>query len=281
MLSFDMPLLRDRFNIWFEADANEQTAERTTLSAGEQFDRLLKHFGAALNTSDRRVIGSLFIKRYGALIAGALYLWTHRRIGLDVSPKNVRVATNGIGLTYHILAPIEYGPLLAVQDTNRKNELYIGHLLSEGIYPVFAEIVRHTGIGESNLWATLSYTFAYWKREWIREAVSQQNRDDIESVYQVMTEHFQPEWFPRKYKNPIISRFRCVDDPLHDGQQILLRAKCCLNYRLPGEDRYCYTCPLITDERRIEKYVAAHAKEHLPITAKQTDLSGTGQNRRK
>ncbi|MDQ0889040.1 ferric iron reductase protein FhuF [Paenibacillus sp. V4I9] len=65
-------------------------------------------------------------------------------------------------------------------------------------------------------------------------------------------------WFGEKAENPLICRFRQVKIPMHDDRHILLREKCCLNYCLPGGDRYCYTCPLITDERRIEKYLAAH-----------------------
>lgn len=267
MVPIDLPLLQNRFNISFEACTNKEEKESIALDSEEQFVYLLKRFGEGLNTSNRSVIGSLFIKRYGALIAGGLYLWTHHHIGIDMSVNKVKITVNGSGLNFHIADPVQFYPLKSVHDPDRKNDVYIGHLLSENVRPVFANTVHLTGIRESNLWATFSYLLAYWKREWIRQAESCEKRNHIENVYRAMTEQNKPEWFPGKAASPIISRFRSVDDPLHEGQHILLRAKCCLNYRLPGEDRYCYTCPLISDEKRIEKYLAAHASEQKPILA--------------
>ncbi|CAM4007341.1 (2Fe-2S)-binding protein [Paenibacillus alkaliterrae] len=267
MVPFDLPLLQNRFNISFEACTNKEAKESITLDSEEQFVYLLKRFGEGLNTSNRGVIGSLFIKRYGALIAGGLYLWTHHQIGFDMSVEKVKITVNGSGLNFHIADAVTFNPLKSVHEPKQKNDMYIGHLLSENVNPVFAKTVYHTGIRESNLWATLSYLLAYWKKEWIRSAESSEIRSNIENAFRVMTEQYNPEWFPGKAANPIISRFRSIDDPLHEGQHILLREKCCLNYRLPGEDRYCYTCPLISDEKRIEKYLAAHAGEHQPISA--------------
>jgi ferric iron reductase protein FhuF len=267
MVPFDLPLLQNRFNISFEEYATKEAKESVSLDSEEQFVYLLKRFGEGLNTPDKRVIGSLFIKRYVALIAGGLYLWTHHRTGIDMSVEKVKITVNGSGLNFHITDPAQFNPLKSVDDPKRKNDLYIGHLLSDNVRPVFAKTVYLTGIRESNLWATLSYLLAYWKKEWIRQAVSCESRSHIENVYRAITEQKEPDWFPGKTASPIISRFRSIEDPLHDGQHILLRAKCCLNYRLPGEDRYCYTCPLISDEKRVEKYLAAHTSEHTPIPA--------------
>lgn len=267
MVPFDLPLLQSRFNISFGACTNKEEIESIALDSEEQFAYLLKRFGESLNTSDRSVVGSLFIKRYGSLIAGGLYLWTHHHIGIDMSVEKVKITVNDSGLNFHIADYAEFEPLKSADDPKRKNDLYIGHLLSENVHPVFAKTMNLTGIRESNLWATFSYLLAYWKKEWIRQAKSSESRSTIDNVYHAMTEQYVSEWFPGKASNPIIKRFRSIDDPLHEGQHILLRAKCCLNYRLPGEDRYCYTCPLISDEKRIEKYLAAHEKEHKPLSA--------------
>lgn len=266
MIPFDLTLLQNRFNISFETCTNKEEKESIALDSEEQFVYLLKRFGESLNTSNMSVIGSLFIKRYGALIAGGLYLWSHHRIGIDMSVEKVKITIGGSGLHFHIADPVEYTPLKSVHDMDRKNDLYIGHLLSENVQPVFAKTVHYTGIRESNLWANLSYMLAYWKKEWIKQAESSENRSHIENVYRAITEQFHPDWFPGKTVNPIISRFRSAADPLHEGQHILIRDKCCLNYRLPGEDRYCYTCPIISDEKRIEKYLAAHASEPEPVS---------------
>ncbi len=168
------------------------------MDSEEQFVYLLKRFGENLNTSNSRVIGSLFIKRYGSLIAGGLYLWTHHQIGIDMSVEKVKITVNGSGLNFHIADSAEFNPLKSVHDPNRKNDLYIGHLLSENVHPVFTKTVYHTGIRESNLWATFSYLLAYWKKEWIKQAESSENRNHIENVYRAMTEPYQSRLVSRK-----------------------------------------------------------------------------------
>ncbi|QYR19459.1 (2Fe-2S)-binding protein [Paenibacillus sp. sptzw28] len=268
MVPFDLSLLRERHNITFEAAEDNQETAAFALDTEEQIELLLNRFGEGLNTSDKRVIGSLFVKRYSTLIAGALYLWTHRLIGLEMSLKRVRISMKGIGLSFHIPDQAQFEPLYAASEMQRKNDLYIGHLLSDNVSPLFSITAQTTGIRETNLWSHFSYLLAYWRKEWIREAETCELGSRVENVYRVMTEQFNPYWFPGQTVNPIVSRFRNVADPLHEGQSIMLRDKCCLNYRLPGEDRYCYTCPLITDEKRLDKYMAVHAKEHIPVLGK-------------
>ncbi|WP_127530955.1 hypothetical protein [Paenibacillus kobensis] len=68
-----------------------------------------------------------------------------------------------------------------------------------------------------------------------------------------------PEHLPGIPAKAMSCQFRGIDDPLQEGRQIFIRRTCCLNYRLSEEDKYGYTCPLISDERRLDKFMKSHA----------------------
>jgi ferric iron reductase protein FhuF len=263
MLPFDTSHLLSRHRIAIEPDAGHaETGNIVRLDAEADFAILLDAFGDAVQSPERKVTGSLFIKRYSSLIAGALYVWLHHGYALDVSLAGVGVSVRGGSLTTHLFRSGEWKPSAAngAETGEPADEAYLRHLFTDNAGPVFRQTVRHTGIPERNLWATLSYLLAYWKEEWLRSAPSVELKEHIRNMYKIMTERTDPEWFGGKEGNPLTSRFDCFSDPLNHGRQVLIRASCCMNYRLPGEDRYCYTCPLLTNERRVEKYMAAHAE---------------------
>jgi ferric iron reductase protein FhuF len=262
MLPFDKGYLESRHRIVLEQDAGHAgNGSIARLDSEAGFAGLLDAFGDAVHSPERKVTGSLFAKRYSSLIAGALYVWLHYRYALDVSLANVGVAVIDGSFSAHLFRSGEWRPSApdGAEAGRPADEAYLRHLFADNAAPVFGRTVRHTGIPERNLWATLSYLLAYWKEEWLRSAPPGELQERIQDVYRMMMERADPDRFGGKEANPLTSRFGCFDDPLHDGRQVLVRAACCMNYRLPGEDRYCYSCPLISNERRIEKFITAHA----------------------
>ncbi len=259
MVPFDPKVLEDRHNTWFESDVDKaKYLDIVGLETEESFVHLLDGFGAILQSPDRRVTGSLWIKRYSSLIVSAMYVWIRHGYGIDLSLDRVKVLLNKDGINLIVLDYRQLDLLKSFRSGEQQTEVYLQHLFSVNVCPVFKRTVQHSGIQEATLWATLSYSLAYWKEEWIREDSSSEVRLRIDDVYRRMAEHAKPEWFVEKTTNPLNCRFRSVENPFQTDKHILLREKCCLNYRLPGEDRYCYTCPLISDERRIEKYQSVH-----------------------
>lgn len=256
MFAFDPIVMQNHHNIDLAVDDSPESP--SLLDNEAEFFRLVDDYGKSIQSPAPKVKGSLFIKRYNSLIAGALYAYTHHQYGLNLSLSNIRIVLEGSGIKFRIQESDEFHLLQQPHPLEQRRELYFRHLYSDNVCRVFERVVRHTGIQESNLWATLSYMLAYWKEEWIYQAQSPQLKAQIEENYRYMTKEANPLWFGEKVENPLIHRFRKVKIPMHGDRHILLREKCCLNYCLPGGDRYCYTCPLITDERRIEKYLAAH-----------------------
>lgn len=258
MVPFDPVLLRDRHNIWLEAEFEKSFEDIVGLENEDRFPYLIERFGTIVQSPNARVTGSLWIKRYGSLVAGALYAWIHHSYGMDVSLKDVRVIISEDGIKFHVRNCRLLENLDSAGSDEQRTDLYIQHLFAVNVLPVIQMTVRHTRIPEKNLWATLSYTLAYWKAEWLRQAPTSDVRRRIEEIYRRMEPDASAGLFAGIAGKPLLCSFRSVEDPLHEERRILIRDKCCLNYCLPGEDRYCYTCPLISDERRIEKYLAVH-----------------------
>ncbi|MDQ0897339.1 IucA/IucC family C-terminal-domain containing protein [Paenibacillus sp. V4I7] len=256
MLPFDSTVLHNSHNIVFGSGSNPESG--SCLEDEIEFVHLMEDFGDFMKSPAPKVTGSLFAKRYCSLIAGAVHTYMHHQYGLDLSLPNVRVVVGEEGIHYRIVDSGEFQQLQQLQTREQRRELYFRHLFSDNVCRVFERTERYTGIQESNLWATLSYNLTYWKEEWIHQAQSLWLRERIEEDYRFMMEEANHLWFREKTVNPLIHSFRQVIVPCYNDRHILLREKCCLNYCLPGGDRYCYTCPLITDERRIEKYLAVH-----------------------
>lgn len=257
MLPFETQTLQNLYQITINASGKDDTGT-ASLENTANLIGLLEEFGRAIQSSDRTVVGSLFIKRYCQLIAGALYVWTLHRYGLDLSLRNVGIALQGRSLSFLIRNPDEPDRLKRVRSPEQKTDLYLKHLLQENASRVFQPVVRFSKVPESTLWATLSYSFAYWKEEWVRNTESKALKNHIQDMYRRVSDKTETGWFDDKNCNPLSCKFRSVCCPLTPDKQILVREKCCLNYRLSGDDRYCYTCPLISDERRIQKYIEAH-----------------------
>ncbi|WP_219641421.1 IucA/IucC family C-terminal-domain containing protein [Cohnella sp. CFH 77786] len=259
MSPVDPVLLKDRHDISLGSGIEKGMTDKVGPETEDQFPDLLERFGAYIRSPNLKVTGSIWIKHYSPLVVGALYAWIHHSYGMDVSWSNMKIALDEEGLHFHVSDPRPLAELDSAGSEEERTELYLRHLFAVNVTPVVNMAVRYTRIQEPHLWATLSYSMAYWKEVWMREAKTGEDRRRIEDVYRRMTAPGKAAWFPDKEANPLLPGFRSIGDPLHEGRRIMVRDKCCLNYCLPGEDRYCYTCPLITDERRIEKYLAVHA----------------------
>lgn len=248
-VSFDTDLLFKQYRIAFHEKGDSRCSDQhSSLSSASDIRTLIDRMGEIVGSQEKRVAGSVFIKRYSALITGALYLWTH--YGFAANLNRVTVHIDDSGLIFR----------LSKQPADRDGE-FLYRLFADNACRVIDAVVSYTKVSEATLWANLSYLMAYRFREWIWNAKSDDLQESLHSIYHRIMNEPSADWFPEKSNIPLIRHFRSVEDPLQEKNRILIRNKCCLSYRLPGEDRYCYTCPLISDVCRIEKYKALHGSE--------------------
>jgi ferric iron reductase protein FhuF len=250
-ISFDRDFLFKHYRITIHETGNSRISfSHSPLRSVNSIHRLIDHMGDVLGTRDKAVAGSIFIKRYSALITGALYLWTHHSFTANLALDRVSVQIEDSGLLFGIS-----------NQTADDGEQFLRHLFADNACRVLEAVAKYTKVPESTLWAHLSYLLVYRFEEWLRNATTAARRERLHAVYHRIIYQPSADWFPEKTKIPLIGQYRSVEDPLIEGNKILIRSKCCLSYRLPGEDRYCYTCPLISDVCRIEKYKAMHGSD--------------------
>ncbi|SDX37665.1 IucA/IucC family C-terminal-domain containing protein [Paenibacillus sp. CF384] len=261
MLPLDPNVIVNRHKFNFGAPSVETTVysfEGTDPAVG--ITELVDRFASQINAPDNKTVGMLFWKRYCALFAGAVYTWLHQRYPLDLSFQNVRFVQSGANVKFYLLSDAPVTAITLLQSETEQDEAYLRHLFHDHASQVIAAVVSHTGVPVPGMWHTIAYLLAHWKQTWLRESPSEAFTSRIEQWFEYATRRLEPDWLPGRAVNPMSCTFRAVEDPLHEGRSILVRRACCMNYRLPGDDDpYCYTCPLITDELRIKKFLESHA----------------------
>lgn len=240
----------------------------TDLENDERLLSFLGAFGESVQSPALQVTGSLFVKRYGLFVCGAMHCYMRCREAVDLSPERVQFVWSANGLQFAVESAEEPEFLRGLTDDAESRTRYFDHVFADQACRVLRRVAQVTRINEGTLWGNLSYGLAYWKNEWLQEAaLSDAERGRIEDDFRELLVSFRLQRFPHLQANPLTTAFRSVSNPHAPGKPIMVRSKCCLNYCLPGGDRYCYTCPRITDEKRIDKYIEAHKPN--PIQAKE------------
>ncbi|WP_284639238.1 IucA/IucC family C-terminal-domain containing protein [Paenibacillus silviterrae] len=222
------------------------SSEHASLLASGVLEELMQAFAEQAAAPCGKVTGSLWVKRYCSLIAGAFYAFSRWDALLNLSFTHLSVSLNGSGLQF----TLPEGCLTYEGSHEEKRDYFIRHVFYEHTEPLFARVSELMGIDRPTLWATLSYLLAYYM-----EAPSHRE-EDPELQARIQDDYL----FIADKVEEISVDFRAVPSPIDANERILIRSKCCWSFCLPGEDRYCYTCPRITDERRMEKYVAVHGE---------------------
>ncbi|TDF95961.1 hypothetical protein [Paenibacillus piri] len=255
------PAWAARYGISFtEPEAGTVLALRDLMN-DDAFFPFIHSFADDLSAPALQVAGSLFFKRYCLIIAGALHGYIHCRKAIDLSPELVKLVWNDNALRLAAARAEEPSWLGGLQGDERRRTVYFDRLIADQVCPMLRRVVELTRAGEDTLWATLSYSLAYWKNEWLHnDALTEADRGRIEDDFAELLGTFSQERYPGLDRFPLITDFRQADNTLDPEKPILIRAKCCLFYCLPGKDRHCYTCPRITEEMRMKRYSEVHAK---------------------
>lgn len=252
---------------------------RFKLSELENDERLLSFlgaFGESIQSPALQVTGSLLVKQYGLLVSGAMHGYMRCREAVDLSPDRVQFVLSAKGLQFAVQSAEEPDFLRGRADNAEARTLYFDHVFADQACRVVWRVAQVTRIDAGTLWGNLSYGLAYWKNEWLQEtALSEAERGRIEDDFHELYGSFRPQRFPQLQANPLTTAFRSVSNPYAPEKPIMVRTKCCLNYCLPGGDRYCYTCPRITDDKRIDKAHEAHRHKSVKSVQAKEETNTT------
>ncbi|MDR6553491.1 (2Fe-2S)-binding protein [Paenibacillus qinlingensis] len=223
---------------------------------------LLEQFAEQIGAPNHKIASSLFVKRYSHFITGAWDAWVRYGRCLNVSPSNVAISLKNKHLYYRLLFPYSLENWAGSGSYAVERESYARHLFTDHAQPFLKQLVDWSGIDVQTLWATISYNLIYYRDEWRTEAETASEKAYIADNFRYLIHEANPIHVFAAVANPLTDAFRCVDIPGVDEDKIMIRSKCCLHFRMPGEDNYCYTCPTIKDDRRIDKYFAHMAHHH-------------------
>ncbi|MCK9906316.1 hypothetical protein MXD63_40795, partial [Frankia sp. Cpl3] len=106
------------------------------------------------------------------------------------------------------------------------------------------------------LWAHTAYIVSYYYELWLRQAQTEAKRERIAADFRFLVEEAEPSLFGITGKNPLQLDFAVVEHPVEPDHTIRIRKQCCLAYRLAG-GKCCYSCPMLTEEKRTEQILAA------------------------
>jgi len=259
MATLDHPLFLTRYHM-FRTDSVHISSEALIIQGidllhPEALEAFLSAFGQAIQSPRKEVTGSIFMKRYVSVIAGALYAFSYCDRCLDISLEQLKIVLQKDTLQFLLATDEELPSTSAVSERDERRRLLLHHMYHSNMKPVWNAIIQATGIGGATLWATLSYLIAYWRQEDINQLVTDEARRCALEDYRYFTDKAWIDSFADCPINPIFSRFKSVEI---DDHTVLVRAKCCLQHCLPGDDRYCYTCPRINEENRARKYRSHH-----------------------
>lgn len=221
---------------------------------------ILSRFAESIQSPALQVTGSLFLKRYGLLIAGALHGFIRQRDAIDLSRDNITMVWKEPALKFLVKNAEEPAFLRGMRDDRERRARFFDHLFAEQAVPMLHRLAQVTGIREHTLWGTLSYSIAYWKKHWLQSGgISSEERLRVEDDFNELYGCAGGSRFPGKEANPLARDFRAVDNPWEESDPVLVRSDCCLYYCLPGKkEGHCYTCPKISDDNRLNKYALTH-----------------------
>ncbi|MBN6189055.1 hypothetical protein JQN58_19555 [Aneurinibacillus sp. BA2021] len=197
-------------------------------------------------------IGSLFVKWHFSMVAlAALYAVTRLNRSYDWSLSNLSFCfSEEKNWNTYVKNSKEDRPFPDQREQWR--DAQIQRLFSETVGPVFRAVAAHTGVSIRTLWAHVSFAVYHYYEEWGREAGSEAEQKRLADDFSFLTQALPADWFTDMSYNPFTENYTYVPHPQEEGRMIRLRTRCCFHYCL-SEGRYCYTCPGLTEEQRMQQ----------------------------
>lgn len=202
------------------------------------------------------VSASIFFKRYLALLSGALYCMSHHSFALNLSLGNITLATDTDWKMASFSLKQAEGLRKVSTNRDKWRSQAVHHFFHDMLAPVIQALSSHTGIRKTVLWAHTAYIVRYYYELWQREAQLVERREQIAEDFRFLLEEAHPQLFGVKDKNPLQLDFAIAEHPSDPDHPIRIRKQCCLAYRL-AQGKCCYTCPLLSEDKRAEQILAA------------------------
>ncbi|MNI33128.1 hypothetical protein D3C73_870600 [compost metagenome] len=185
----------------------------------------------------------------------------NQSLDLTLSNLTVQIVPNGTHFQY-VFVVNEWSMIEAPSDEYeraswRQQELAAFH--GQTVQPIFEAVTTIVDYPLGQLWGQLPTKFNYFMNDWKGSMTQETACKRIDEDYAGL-KALEPSIFGLK-KNPFDVKIRMIEDALDCTKQVRMKNVCCLYYKTEAS-RYCYTCPRMKEEGRVEfrtKYRAEKA----------------------
>lgn len=219
---------------------------------GETMSLFIHARTECFNSTDLRVGGANTMKWFGNLITSQLYLLSHENKWLQY--ESISMKENGKGVAIQILQP----KLEDVPEIQR--EMFVETKLRDlftNFQPVFQSVSQISGLSIQQTWGLLTNSYYNHLIKWLE---THKENEKIECDAKLL-KSLDSAIFGLK-RNPYDVSFRYVNSWWEPTEPVRVKTACCMSY-LKSEGHYCYSCPKLSSEERVERGKQLNAESTL------------------
>ncbi|QYR22220.1 (2Fe-2S)-binding protein [Paenibacillus sp. sptzw28] len=214
--------------------------------------RFLQLYAKALKAKDLTPAATYFASWLQGLCSAAQSMMSLSGSSMNWSLSNWSLLMYRRG-DYTVLAFLPTFPNI-IQAAEENRDLWrsnlLGLLFGGTVRPLIEIMTLETGLNSGHLWALLA-TGMYNHKCRIQSFQQPDSLlfNQVQSDWDYIQE-MEGSVFGRQ-SNPLAVKFRMVYDPRNPGEKLPVKASCCLAYLTEGHG-YCYTCPKLTADQRVQ-----------------------------
>ncbi|EIT86300.1 hypothetical protein A374_05031 [Fictibacillus macauensis ZFHKF-1] len=222
----------------FQFSKEHVAMEASSLFEDKKLEAFLTTIGPKIGSENKRVIASLFFKRYAfCCLTSSLYAMTFLNKQFDMRVQNVMLIDEGehqSWLPSFSLKNLE--GLSMVGDRRKWRESALTTLFSENITPTLQQLASVTKASKAMLWENAFIYIVWLYQTWLHEDHSPELKATIAEDYAYIVKEAQGTLFNTS-KNPFSSFIDACEK-----NHFTKRTTCCL-YNQTEAGTCCKTCP--------------------------------------
>ncbi|MCS7463955.1 (2Fe-2S)-binding protein [Paenibacillus doosanensis] len=257
MPQFDAAYYAGQFGVTLE-DRTDTVfgASLSSLAGAEGAESFIRAYAPLIKALEPDVAGTYFASWFGAVCAAFQYSLWHDNAKPDLSLDNVElqlyVKEQRAGMEFRVRQwESESLPDAAAHRSSQAVEA-MEAFYGRQIRPLLESIAGVVGLNAGQLWGVIGTRLHYVKDRWLEEAETEEQRERLNHDLDQLLRGLDPAVFGRP-KNPFDIRFRMMENPRKPGEQMRIKAVCCLAYKTDTGHGYCFTCPRLSERERQEK----------------------------
>lgn len=254
MVAEEFERLEERFYLTLRAPANSMLIlPANDLLQPDRLQHMLRLYGSLIHTEELDVSAAFFCSWYAGICC-AVQKMLARSDGriLDLSLAN---------LTVHLCAGDSYPSFLfemndvrviPVPGSDRRSwrKSVLFSFYAEQARPLIESLSKSTRTNGRLYWGQIVNAIYAQYDDDSHETSDEEIGRRIVEDYRILSQEIEASAFGLR-GNPFGLKPRFIDNPIDPNRKIVVKAACCLAYRLNAEFGYCYSCPRLKDADRV------------------------------